>query len=126
MDLVYGLSPNRDKTNPDTAYGTNVTLLRSRTWIPDDVPFLWEMLYRALHVRHGQQPFPRSVLQGPGIAHYLEEFGTRPGDDAHVALDADGQGIERAGFDLRSRTWRAAELSHETTPQAFLTLQRRA
>ena len=33
--------------------------------------------------------------------------------------------VERAGFVVHSRIWRTAELAHETTPQAFLTFQRR-
>ncbi len=36
------------------------------------------------------------------------------------------RGVEQAGFVLHTRIWRAAELAHETTPQAFLTFQRRA
>jgi ubiquinone/menaquinone biosynthesis C-methylase UbiE len=32
--------------------------------------------------------------------------------------------VERAGFVLHTRIWRAPELPHETTPQAFLTFQR--
>jgi hypothetical protein len=35
-------------------------------------------------------------------------------------------GVEQAGFVLHNRTWRAAELTHETTSQAFLTFQRQA
>ncbi len=35
-------------------------------------------------------------------------------------------GVEQAEFVLHPRTWRAAELTHETTPQAFLTFQRQA
>jgi SAM-dependent methyltransferase len=34
-------------------------------------------------------------------------------------------GLERAGFVVQARIWRAAELTHETTPQAFLIAQRR-
>ena len=34
--------------------------------------------------------------------------------------------VEQAGFVLHTRTWCAAELTHETTPQAFLTFQRQA
>ncbi len=51
----------------------------------DDEPFLWEMLYQSIHVRQGQTPPPRSTLDAPDIAHYLEGFG-RKGDDAQVAV----------------------------------------
>jgi len=34
------------------------------------------------------------------------------------------RGVERAGFVVQTRVWRAAQLAHETTPQAFLTFKR--
>lgn len=52
-----------------------------------DYEFLWEMLYQALHVRRGDPPFPRSVLDQPDIAHYLTDFGAREGDDAQIAVN---------------------------------------
>lgn len=61
-----------------------------RSWQPDDVPFLWDMLFASLHVREGGTPFARSILDQPDIAHYLDRFGTRSGDDAQVCIDADG------------------------------------
>jgi SAM-dependent methyltransferase len=42
------------------------------------------------------------------------------------SIDDIVQGVERAGFVVHTRVWRAAELAHETTPQAFLTFQRHA
>ena len=47
---------------------------------PEDLPFLWEMLYEAAHHR------PLSDLS---ISRYLDGWG-RPGDAAVVALDPDG------------------------------------
>ena len=44
---------------------------------PEDLEFLWEMLYEAAHHR---------PLSDPSIARYLEGWG-RPGDAAVVALD---------------------------------------
>ena len=70
--------------------------LHFREWRSDDLPFLWEMLYQALHVREGHPAFPRSVLHDPGIAHYLEGFGTRPGDDAQLCLDEHGVHVAAA------------------------------
>jgi ribosomal protein S18 acetylase RimI-like enzyme len=67
-----------------------------RIWTPEDVPFLWEMLYQSLHVRDGHTPFPRSVLREPGIAHYLTEFGSRDGDDAQVCVDGRGERVGAA------------------------------
>lgn len=58
-----------------------------RPWTPDDEPFLWEMLYQAIHVVEGNSPPPRSILGDPAIAHHLTEFGAREGDDAVIACD---------------------------------------
>jgi predicted acetyltransferase len=63
--------------------------VRTRSWRPDDPAdesLLWDMLYASIHVRAGDEPPARSVLDEPGIAHYLRDFGTRPGDDAQVAV----------------------------------------
>ena len=58
-----------------------------RPWRPDDVPFLWDMLYESIHVRDGQPRPPRSILDEPALAHYLTGFGSHNGDDAQVAVD---------------------------------------
>lgn len=55
-----------------------------RTALAADEPFLWEMLYHALHVRPGQPPFPRAILRQPEISQYLLDWG-RPGDFALIA-----------------------------------------
>jgi len=68
----------------------------TRAWQVADVPFLWDMLYESLHVPVGGSAFPRSVLDEPGIAHYLEGFGERVGDDAHIVVDAAGHRIGAA------------------------------
>lgn len=61
--------------------------LRSRE--PDDEPFLWDMLYVAIHVADTEHPPPRSILSEPAISHYLSSFGAREGDEAVVAWDSD-------------------------------------
>lgn len=71
---------------------TNFT---TRRWRPDDVPFLWDMLYHSIHVRDGDAPPPRSILDEPDIAHYLNGFG-REHDDAQVAVDEVGARIGAA------------------------------
>ncbi len=58
-----------------------------RAALAADEPFLWEMLYQALHVPPGQPPFPRAILQQPEISQYLHEWG-RPGDFALLAKSA--------------------------------------
>ncbi len=67
--------------------------LRFRVWGETDVPFLWEMFYQSLYVRDGQDPFPRSIIETPGLARYLTDFGTRDGDDAQICTVPDGQRI---------------------------------
>jgi GNAT superfamily N-acetyltransferase len=57
----------------------------TRPWQPHDVPFLWDMLYESIHLRDGQAPPPRSIVEEPGLAHYLVAFG-REGDDAQIAI----------------------------------------
>jgi ribosomal protein S18 acetylase RimI-like enzyme len=78
------------------------------------VPFLWEMLYQAIHVAEGQPAPPRSVLDDPPIAHYLTEFGSREGDDAVVACDdaipVGAAFCRRFGADDRSYGWVSADV----------------
>lgn len=61
--------------------------LTLRKWRPGDEPFLWEMLYQAIHVADGEPAPPRSILDDPSIALYLTDFGGREGDDAVIACD---------------------------------------
>lgn len=51
-----------------------------RPAVATDEPFLFEMLYEALFVPPGTEPFPSSILEAPDIAHYAAGFGTRDGD----------------------------------------------
>jgi GNAT superfamily N-acetyltransferase len=53
-----------------------------------DQPFLWEMLYLALYVPPGKSPFPRSILDEPDIACYVQGWG-RQGDWGLLAKDGD-------------------------------------
>ncbi|MEZ5381699.1 MAG: N-acetyltransferase [Microthrixaceae bacterium] len=69
--------------------------LTTRPWEAADRPFLWDMLYLALYVRPGDDPLPRAVLNDPHIAHYLDGFGERSGDDAEVGLSS-GQRVGAA------------------------------
>ena len=51
-----------------------------------DEPVLWEMLYYALHVPDGHEPFPKEVTSEPGIARYVLEWG-KTNDDGFAVLD---------------------------------------
>lgn len=67
-----------------------------RTATADDEAFLVEMLYAALFVPPGADPFPRSVIESPDLAPYASGFGTAHGDVGVVAELADGTPIGAA------------------------------
>ena len=58
-----------------------------RPIVPEDRPFLWEMLYQAIHVIPGEGPPLRDVLLIPEIRKYLEGWG-QPHDLGFVAVDS--------------------------------------
>lgn len=42
---------------------------------PEDEPFLWEMLYQALYVPEGGEPFPRDTVYQPQTRRYVQNWG---------------------------------------------------
>jgi ribosomal protein S18 acetylase RimI-like enzyme len=64
-----------------------------RPLTPADQPLLWEALYQAVHVPEGQVPPPREIVLRPELAHYVADWGSRPGDYgvAAFAAEADGE-----------------------------------
>jgi ribosomal protein S18 acetylase RimI-like enzyme len=60
------------------------------------------MVYAALFVAPGAEPFPRTVLGEPQIAHYAKDFG-RPGDHGHIAETSAGSPIGAAWLRRFSR-----------------------
>jgi GNAT superfamily N-acetyltransferase len=62
----------------------------SRPWRVDDIPFLWEVLHRSIHVREGWDPPPFEIVDDHDLAHYLRDFGRHPGDDAQIVEDEHG------------------------------------
>ncbi|MBI4934110.1 MAG: GNAT family N-acetyltransferase [Actinobacteria bacterium] len=68
----------------------------SRRWQVDDIPFLWDVLYLSIHVRDGNEPPPRTILDDHALAHYLRDFGRFPGDDAQVVVDESGTRLAAA------------------------------
>jgi ribosomal protein S18 acetylase RimI-like enzyme len=52
----------------------------------EDEPFLWEMLYQAIHVPEGQTPLPRESIQIPELARYVQSWG-RKGDCGFLSSD---------------------------------------
>jgi len=58
-----------------------------RPLISGDEPFLWEMLYQALHVPEGQPTPSREVVHLPELACYVQGWG-RAGECGFLAIDA--------------------------------------
>lgn len=50
----------------------------------EDEPFLWEMLFQAIHVPNGHPPLSRDVLNLPELARYVQGWG-RDGDCGFLA-----------------------------------------
>lgn len=59
--------------------------LTTRLILPADEAFLWEMLYHALYVPEGEEPFPRDIVEQPEIAQYVQNWG-QPDDAGLIAL----------------------------------------
>jgi ribosomal protein S18 acetylase RimI-like enzyme len=59
-----------------------------RRLTPADEPFLWDMLYLAIHVPDGNPPLPREIIKAPDLARYVDGWG-RPDDMGFMALDDD-------------------------------------
>ncbi|HLF24855.1 MAG TPA: GNAT family N-acetyltransferase [Anaerolineae bacterium] len=57
-----------------------------RPLAPADKPFVWEMLYQALHVPPGGTPFPRDIVNRPELRRYVEGWG-RPDDTGFMAVE---------------------------------------
>ena len=51
-----------------------------------DEPFLWELLYHALHVPEGLSPFPKEIVREPEIAKYVDRWG-KDGDRGYIAVE---------------------------------------
>jgi ribosomal protein S18 acetylase RimI-like enzyme len=69
-----------------------------RPLTPADEPFLWEMLYQALFVPPGEEPFPRDILSQPEISRYARDWG-QPHDLGFVAT-ADDRAVGAAWLRL--------------------------
>ena len=65
------------------------TVYRLRPAEPEDVEFLWDMLYEAAcWCPDGPKPSMEEVFSVPELAHYVDDWG-RLGDAAVIALDPD-------------------------------------
>ena len=93
---------------------TNVTF---RGLTRADEPFLWEMLYHALYVAEGSQPFPRSIIADPMIRRYVEGWG-RSADYGLIAIDTgDEQPVGAAWIRMLAREQAGYGYVDEQTPE---------
>src|SRR5512133_2100171 len=94
-----------------------------RPLTPQDEPFLWEMLYAAIYVPEGQAPPPRSILQSPELAHYVRQWGQKPGDlGVLAALNASNQPVGAAWLRTFSRLDPGYGFVDEQTPELSVAL----
>ena len=76
---------------------------RVRAGEPEDLDFLWDMLYEAVHwapEKTDSRPSREELPLDPAVSHYLEGWG-RVGDTAVVAVDLeDGRRVGAAWYRL--------------------------
>jgi ribosomal protein S18 acetylase RimI-like enzyme len=95
----------------------NTTSHFVRPLSPLDQPFLGEMLYQSLHVPEGSPPFPRDVINRPGIAQYVRAWG-RAGDMGFVAVETgSGEPVGAAWLRLLTGDERGYGYVDDETPE---------
>jgi ribosomal protein S18 acetylase RimI-like enzyme len=62
--------------------------------------FLWEMLYQALFVPKGQEPFPHNIIHHPEIKKYAQNWGNKNDTGLMVVDSQTGEKIGAAWFRL--------------------------
>jgi ribosomal protein S18 acetylase RimI-like enzyme len=83
----------------------------------EDEPFLWEMLYQALYVSEGSEPFPSDIVQRPEISRYVQSWG-QSGDDGVIAVDkANDRPVGAAWLRLLRKENRGYGYVNDETPE---------
>lgn len=89
---------------------------------PADEPFLREMLFQALYVEEGREPFTRDALRLPNVARYVEGWG-RAGDLGFVAVaDATGEAVGAVWSRLSTGDDRGFAYLDDDTPELGIAL----
>ncbi len=88
---------------------------------PLEYPFLREMFYAALHVREGDPPFPKSIIDTPELAKYIANWG-RADDIALVATQA-GQLVGAVWCRLLKVAEKGYGYIDDSTPELSLAIQ---
>ncbi|WP_226669962.1 GNAT family N-acetyltransferase [Metabacillus litoralis] len=90
----------------------NITFKQANT---EDIPFLWDMLYEAIYVNENEEKPPRSILNNPELAKYVENWG-RGGDLAIIAKDENNQNLGAVWIRLFDDTNKTYGYVDHTTP----------
>lgn len=88
---------------------------------PDDYEFLREMLYEAIHVAEGEEKPPKSLVDEPQLAKYIEHFG-RTSDLAFV-LTAQNELAGAVWVRLFSEDERGYGFVDEQTPELSMAIR---
>ena len=88
-----------------------------RALLPTDAPFLYEMLYLALHVPPGVKRFPREIVKSPQLRQYVYNWGNS--DDVGFAAvdDLSGGAIGAAWIRLLKGENRGYGYVDDVTPE---------
>lgn len=88
----------------------------------EDIPFLWDMLYEAIYVNDKEEKPPRSIVNNPELAKYVENWG-RAGDFALIAKDEHNQNLGAVWirlFDESNKTYGYIDSSTPILSMAIL------
>ena len=88
----------------------------TRPLSPEDEPFLWEMLYQALHVPDGQPALPREIVQIPELACYVQGWG-REGDCGFLSSYGTGQRVGAVWLRLPTGKYKGYGHIDDNTPE---------
>jgi ribosomal protein S18 acetylase RimI-like enzyme len=95
--------------------------IQFRRLTPADEPFLWDMLYLAIHVPEGSLLPPRDIVHSPELARYVDGWG-RPGDEGFAAVDG-GMEIGAVWIRLLKGENRGYGYVNDCTPELSIAIQ---
>lgn len=88
----------------------------------EDQQFLWDMLYLAIYVHKGKEPYPREIVKVPEIALYASNWG-RKHDYGLVAIDQEtGNKIGLAWYRLFPSDSKGFGFVNKETPELAMSV----